>query len=92
MKIRAAKHAFRNASIPIVTVVGLQFGSLMGGSILTETVFAWPGIGRVVIQAIFQRDAPTVQGGIVLIGTMFSLINLAVDLLYAKLDPSIRYS
>ncbi len=87
-----AKHAFRNASIPIVTVVGLQFGSLMGGSILTETVFAWPGIGRVVIQAIFQRDAPTVQGGIVLIGTMFSLINLAVDLLYAKLDPSIRYS
>ncbi len=87
-----AKHAFRNASIPIVTVVGLQFGSLMGGSILTETVFAWPGIGRVVIQAIFLRDAPTVQGGIVLIGTMFSLINLAVDLLYAKLDPSIRYS
>jgi peptide/nickel transport system permease protein len=87
-----AKHAFRNASIPIVTVVGLQFGSLMGGSILTETVFAWPGIGRVVIQAIFQRDAPTVQGGIVLIGTMFSLINLAVDLLYAKLDPSIRFS
>jgi ABC-type dipeptide/oligopeptide/nickel transport system permease component len=87
-----AKHAFRNAAIPIVTVVGLQFGSLMGGSILTETVFAWPGIGRVVIQAIFQRDAPTVQGGIVIIGTMFSLINLAVDLLYAKLDPSIRYS
>ncbi len=87
-----AKHAFRNASIPIVTVVGLQFGSLMGGSILTETVFAWPGIGRLVIQSIFLRDAPTVQGGIVLIGTMFSLINLAVDLLYAKLDPTIRYS
>ena len=86
------KHALRNASIPIVTIVGLQFGSLMGGSILTETVFAWPGIGRVVIQAIFQRDAPTVQGGIVFIGIMFSLINLAVDLLYAKLDPSIRYT
>ena len=86
------KHALRNASIPIVTIVGLQFGSLMGGSILTETVFAWPGIGRVVIQAIFLRDAPTVQGGIVIIGTMFSLINLAVDLLYAKLDPSIRYT
>ncbi len=86
------KHALRNASIPIVTIVGLQFGSLMGGSILTETVFAWPGIGRVVIQAIFLRDAPTVQGGIVFIGTMFSLINLAVDLLYAKLDPSIRYT
>ena len=86
------RHALRNASIPIVTIVGLQFGSLMGGSILTETVFAWPGIGRVVIQAIFLRDAPTVQGGIVIIGTMFSLINLAVDLLYAKLDPSIRYA
>ena len=86
------RHALRNAAIPIVTTIGLQFGSLMGGSILTETVFAWPGIGRVVIQAIFLRDAPTVQGGIVLIGVMFSLINLAVDLLYAKLDPSIRYS
>lgn len=85
------KHALRNASIPIVTTIGLQFGNLMGGSILTETVFAWPGIGRVVVQAIFQRDAPVVQGGIVLIGTMFSLINLVVDLLYAKLDPSVRF-
>jgi peptide/nickel transport system permease protein len=86
------KHALRNAAIPIVTTVGLQFGNLMGGSILTETVFAWPGIGRVVVQAIFQRDAPTVQGGIVIIGVMFSLINLVVDLLYAKLDPSVRYT
>ena len=86
------KHALRNASIPIVTTIGLQFGNLMGGSILTETVFAWPGIGRVVVQAIFQRDAPTVQGGIVIIGIMFSLINLAVDLLYAKLDPAVRYA
>lgn len=86
------KHALRNAAIPIVTTIGLQFGNLMGGSILTETVFAWPGIGRVVVQAVFQRDAPVVQGGIVLIGTMFCLINLVVDLLYAKLDPSVRYA
>ena len=86
------KHALRNAAIPIVTTAGLQFGNLMGGSILTETVFAWPGIGRVIVQAIFLRDAPIVQGGIVIVGVMFCFINLLVDLLYVKLDPSIRYS
>ncbi len=86
------KHAFRNAAIPIVTTIALQFGHLIGGSVVTESVFAWPGLGRVIVQAIFQRDAPMVQGGIVIMGVLFTLLNLTVDLVYAKLDPTIRYT
>ena len=85
------KHALRNAMIPVITVVGLQFGSLMAGAVLTETVFSWPGIGQLMVQSILARDYPVVQGTVLLIATTFILINLAVDLFYGALDPRIRY-
>ncbi|WP_342506093.1 ABC transporter permease [Sporosarcina sp. FSL K6-2383] len=84
------KHAFRNALIPIVTIVGLQFGNLLGGAIVTETVFAWPGIGRLVITAISQRDFPLVQGTVLAIALVFALINLLVDILYSLINPKIQ--
>ncbi|MEH7391613.1 ABC transporter permease [Bacillus sp. JJ1474] len=84
------KHAFRNALIPVVTIVGLQFGNLLGGAIVTETVFAWPGIGRLVITAISQRDFPVVQGCVLMIALIFALINLIVDILYAVINPKIQ--
>ena len=84
------KHALRNASIPIVTIVGLQFGGLLGGAVITETVFAWPGVGRLAVNAVQQRDFPVVQAVTVVIALAFSLINLVVDLLYARLNPRIR--
>jgi peptide/nickel transport system permease protein len=84
------KHALRNASIPIVTIVGLQFGGLLGGAVITETVFAWPGVGRLAVNAVQQRDFPVVQAVTLVIALAFSLINLAVDLLYARLNPRIR--
>lgn len=84
-------HAFKNAAIPIVTVVGLQFGYLMGGAILTETVFSWPGVGRWILEGIMARDFPVIAGGTLAVATLFILINLLVDLLYAFLDPRIRY-
>jgi peptide/nickel transport system permease protein len=85
------KHALSNALIPVVTVVGLQYGFLLGGAVVTETIFAWPGIGRLAMMAILQRDYPVVQGCVLLVAVIFVLINLAVDLLYAWLDPRIRY-
>jgi ABC-type dipeptide/oligopeptide/nickel transport system permease component len=84
------KHAFRNALIPIVTIIGLQFGNLLGGAIVTETVFAWPGVGRLIITAISQRDFTLVQGGVLVIAILFALINLIVDLLYTVINPRIR--
>ncbi|HEU5300529.1 MAG TPA: ABC transporter permease [bacterium] len=84
-------HALRNAGIPVVTVIGLNVGSLLGGAILTETIFAWPGIGRLVVDAIFARDYPVVQGTVLVIAVVFVLVNLLVDLTYAFLDPRIRY-
>ena len=84
------KHAFRNALLPVVTIVGLQFGFLLGGSIVTETVFAWPGLGRIIVSAISQRDFPVVQGGVILIAFSFAFINLLVDMLYAVINPKIR--
>lgn len=84
------KHGFRNALIPVVTIVGLQFGNLLGGAIVTETVFAWPGIGRLVITAISQRDFPVVQGCVLMIALIFALINLIVDILYAIINPKIQ--
>lgn len=84
------KHAFRNALLPVVTIVGLQFGFLLGGSIVTETVFAWPGLGRIIVNAISMRDFPVVQGGVILIAVSFALINLCVDILYAIINPRIR--
>ena len=85
------KHALKNALIPVVTIVGLQFGTLLTGAIITETIFAWPGLGRLTIQAISQRDYPLVQGCILMISLTYILVNLATDLLYTVLDPRIRY-
>lgn len=85
------KHAFRNALIPVVTIVGLQFGTLLGGAIITETIFAWPGLGRIIVTAISQRDFPLVQGGVIIVATSFAFINLIVDLLYAVINPKISH-
>lgn len=85
------KHALKNSLIPIITVAGLQFGYLLGGAVITETVFAWPGIGQQIIISISFRDFPMVQGAILIIATSFVLINLLTDLLYAVVDPRIRY-
>jgi ABC-type dipeptide/oligopeptide/nickel transport system permease component len=84
------RHGLRNALIPVITVVGLQFGFFLGGAVVTETVFAWPGVGRLIVQAIYGRDYPVIQAGVVLLSVGFVTINLAVDLLYGYLDPRIR--
>ena len=84
-------HALRNALIPVVTVVGLQAGALLGGAVITETIFALPGVGRLLVDAIFQRDFPIVQGVVLLLAVNFLVVNLLVDLTYAWLDPRIRY-
>lgn len=86
------KHALRNGLIPIVTVIGLQLGSLLGGAVLTETVFSWPGIGAYTVNCILKSDFPVVQGVVLLIATVFVLMNLIVDVIYAFLDPRIKYS
>ncbi|MGH7325493.1 MAG: nickel ABC transporter permease [Candidatus Rokuibacteriota bacterium] len=85
------KHALKNAMIPVVTVMGLQFGTLLSGAVLTETVFAWPGIGRLIVESILARDYPVVQGAVLLTALSFVLVNLVVDLLYSVLDPRIRF-
>lgn len=85
------KHALRNAAIPVVTIIGLQLGTLVSGAIITETIFAWPGIGRFVLLAVSQRDFPVVQASVVVFALLLAFINLAVDLLYLALDPRIRY-
>ena len=85
------KHALRNASISIVTIMGLQLGSLLSGSVLTETVFAYPGIGRLLVRSIFERDFPVVQGIILMVALIYVLTNLLVDFVYAAIDPRIRY-
>ena len=85
------RHGLKNALIPIVTVVGVQAGYLLGGAVLTETVFAWPGVGTLMVQGILARDFPLVQGCVLVVALAFALINLGVDLLYAWLDPRIRY-
>lgn len=85
------RHALRNALAPVVTVVGLQFGELLGGAILTETVFGWPGLGRLLVDSIFARDYPVVQGLVIVFALLFALVNLAVDMLYLVIDPRVRY-
>jgi len=85
------RHGLKNALIPIVTVVGVQAGYLLGGAVLTETVFAWPGVGTLMVQGILARDFPLVQGCVLVVALSFVVINLIVDLLYAWLDPRIRY-
>lgn len=85
------RHALSNALIPVVTVVGLQFGALLTGTIITETIFSWPGLGRLLIQAIRTRDYPLVQAGVLIIAVTYVLVNLATDVVYSWLDPRIRY-
>lgn len=83
------RHALRNAMIPVVTVIGLQLGYLLGGAVVTETVFAWPGLGRLIVQAISARDYPLLQGAVLILAVSFVLINLVADLLYCVLDPRV---
>jgi len=90
-RVVIVKHALKNALIPIITVVGLQFGLLLGGAVLTETVFAWPGVGRLIVDSILARDYPVIQGTILIFGLLYILVNLLVDMIYAFIDPRIRY-
>jgi glutathione transport system permease protein len=90
-RIVVIKHTFRNALIPVVTMMGLQFGFLLGGSIVVETVFAWPGVGMLLVDAVIMRDYPVIQGLILLFSFEFILINLIVDVLYGMINPTIRY-
>ena len=84
------KHALKNAAIPIITIVGIELGTLLGGSVITETIFAWPGVGRLSVQAIYNRDYPVVQAAVFTLSATFVLVNLVVDVLYTYLDPRIR--
>lgn len=84
-------HGLRNALLPVITIVGLQFGTLLGGAVLTESVFGWPGIGRLLVESIFARDYPLVQGIVLTFSTLFIFVNLLVDVLYAYVDPRIHY-
>ncbi len=90
-RIVIGKHAFKNALIPLVTVAGMQFGFLLGGTVIIETVFAWPGVGRLVVQAIFNRDYPLVQAIVLVLAVIFVAVNFIVDMLYMYLDPQISY-
>lgn len=85
------RHALRNALIPVITLIGLQFGILLGGAIVTETIFAWPGVGRLTVQAIYAKDFPIVQASVTMLATVFILINLLMDSIYTLLDPRIKY-
>lgn len=85
------KHGLRNATIPIITVLGLQFGRLLGGAVVTEVVFSWPGMGRLIVEGILDRDYPLVQGAILVFGFVFVLINLLIDIFYSIVDPRVRY-
>ncbi|MBI1845473.1 MAG: ABC transporter permease [Candidatus Rokubacteria bacterium] len=84
------KHALKNAAIPIVTIVGIELGTLLGGSVITETIFAWPGVGRLSVQAIYNRDYPVVQAAVFTLASTFIVVNLLVDFMYTYLDPRIR--
>src|SRR5256884_2127060 len=85
------RHAIRNALIPVVTIVGLQVGAILEGALVTETVFGWPGVGKLAVDSIFARDFPVVQGIVLISALSFMLANLAVDMVYAWLDPRISY-
>jgi ABC-type dipeptide/oligopeptide/nickel transport system permease component len=90
-RIVVLRHALKNAAIPLLTVIGLQIGTLLGGAVITESIFAWPGMGKLTVDAIFFRDFPVVQTILILSATIFVVINLLVDLLYTVFDPRIRY-
>jgi ABC-type dipeptide/oligopeptide/nickel transport system permease component len=89
--VAISRHAFRNAAIPIVTVIGIHLGNLLSGAVATEVVFAWPGVGRLAVTSIFQRDYPVVQAVVLIVAGLYVILNLAVDVLYGWLDPKIRY-
>lgn len=91
-KVVTLRHALRNAMIPIITVLGLDFGAYLTGSILTETIFSWPGIGRYVVNAIARRDLPAIQGAVLFLSAIFVLVNLLADIAYAKTDPRVAYN
>ncbi|HEX2781770.1 MAG TPA: ABC transporter permease [Gemmatimonadaceae bacterium] len=91
-RVVVVRHALRNALIPVITVLGLDFGAYLTGSILTETIFSWPGLGRYVVNAIARRDLPGVQGAVLFMSVVFVLVNLITDLAYAKADPRVRLS
>jgi ABC-type dipeptide/oligopeptide/nickel transport system permease component len=84
------KHALKNASIPVVTIIGMELGTLLGGAVITETIFAWPGVGRLAVQAIYNRDYPVVQAAVFILASIFVLVNLVVDILYTYLDPRVK--
>ena len=86
------RHALRNALVPVVTILGLQIGGLLSGAVIIETIFNWPGVGRLLIDSIMRRDFPMVQGGVVFVAALFAVVNLATDLVYAVIDPRIRYT
>lgn len=90
-RVVVVKHGLRNALLPVITIVGIQFGAMLGGAVVTETVFAWPGVGRLIINAISQRDFPIIQGGVLMMAIIFTLVNLGVDISYAIVNPRIRY-
>lgn len=90
-KVIVLRHALKNAAIPVITIIGLQFGHLLGGAVVTETVFAWPGLGRLMVQSIGFRDFPTIQVAVLILAIAVALINLLIDLSYAWFDPRIRY-
>jgi peptide/nickel transport system permease protein len=90
-RLIVVRHAARNALLPVLTVVGLEFGTLLGGAVVTETIFAWPGLGQLTVAAIGARDYQVIQGVVVLLAAVFVVLNLMVDVLYAVLDPRIRY-
>ncbi len=91
-RLAVGRHALRNAMIPIITVLGLDFGAYLTGSILTETIFSWPGLGRYVVNAIARRDLPAIQGSVLFLSAVFVLVNLITDVAYAKADPRVTYS
>jgi peptide/nickel transport system permease protein len=84
------KHALKNASIPVVTIIGMELGTLLGGAVITETIFAWPGVGRLAVQAIYNRDYPVVQAAVFILASIFVLVNLIVDIIYTYLDPRVK--
>jgi len=86
------RHAFKNAAIPFITVTGLSLGFMLSGAIIIETVFAWPGLGRLIVQAVPGRDFPVIQAGVFVFALIFVALNLLVDLLYAVVDPRVRLS
>lgn len=90
-RVVVIKHGLRNALLPVITIVGIQFGAMLGGAVVTETVFAWPGVGRLVVNAISQRDFPIIQGGVLMMAIIFTMVNLLVDISYAVVNPRIRY-